>query len=83
MYAGTGGVPIGGLARRLLFAWYFKDLNLLLSNYITADSRIMLRRTIQDRVQTIAPFLRLDHDPYMVISAGRLLWMQDAYTTSR
>jgi uncharacterized membrane protein (UPF0182 family) len=83
MYDGTGGVPIGGLARRLLFAWYFKDLNLLLSNYITADSRIMLRRTIQDRVRTIAPFLRLDHDPYMVISAGRLLWLQDAYTTSR
>jgi uncharacterized membrane protein (UPF0182 family) len=83
MYDGTGGGPIGGLARRLLFAWDFKDLNLLLSNYITADSRIMLRRTIQDRVRTIAPFLRLDHDPYMVISAGRLVWLQDAYTTSR
>jgi hypothetical protein len=42
----------------------------------------MLHRTIQDRVRTLAPFLRLDHDPYVVISAGRLLWMQDAYTTS-
>jgi hypothetical protein len=82
-YDGTGGVPVGGMARRLLFAWYFKDLNLLLSNYITSDSRIMIHRTIQDRVRTIAPFLRLDHDPYIVISAGRLLWMQDAYTTSR
>ena len=41
-----------------------------------------MRRTIQDRVRTIAPSLRLDHDPYLVISNGRLFWMQDAYTTS-
>src|SRR4029077_15291432 len=74
-YAGTGGVAVGGIARRALFAWYFKDPNLLLSSYITGDSRIMFRRTIQDRVQTIAPFLRLDRDPYLVISEGRLFWM--------
>ena len=82
MYEGSGGVPVGGLFRRVLFAWYFKDPNLLLSSYITGDSRVMMRRTIQDRVRTIAPFLRLDRDPYMVISEGRLFWMQDAYTTS-
>ena len=57
-------------------------MNLLLSSYITGDSRIMIRRNIQERVRTIAPFLRLDHDPYLVISDGRLFWMQDAYTTS-
>jgi len=57
-------------------------VNLLLSSYITGDSRIMIRRNIQERVRTIAPFLRLDHDPYLVISGGRLFWMQDAYTTS-
>ena len=82
-YAGAGGVAVGGIARRALFAWYFKDPNLLLTSYITGDSRIMFRRTIQDRVRTIAPFLRLDRDPYLVISEGRLFWMQDAYTTSR
>jgi len=82
-YGGTGGVAVGGIARRALFAWYFKDPNLLLTSYITGDSRIMFRRTIQDRVRTIAPFLRLDRDPYLVISEGRLFWMQDAYTTSR
>src|SRR5205085_4724409 len=82
-YAGAGGVAVGGIARRALFAWYFKDPNLLLSGYITGDSRIMFRRTIQDRVRTIAPFLRLDRDPYLVISEGRLFWMQDAYTASR
>src|SRR6266498_1965565 len=81
-YDGTGGIPVGGIARRILFAWHFNDVNLLLSSYITADSRIMFRRDIQERVRTIAPFLRLDHDPYLVISDGRLFWMQDAYTTS-
>jgi uncharacterized protein len=81
-YDGTGGVPVGGVARRLLFAGYFNDVNLVLSSYITGDSRIMIRRNIQERVGTIAPFLRLDHDPYLVISDGRLFWMQDAYTTS-
>jgi uncharacterized membrane protein (UPF0182 family) len=81
-YDGTGGVPVGGIARRVLFAWYFNDVNLLVSSYITGDSRIMIRRNIQERVRTIAPFLRLDHDPYLVINDGRLFWIQDAYTTS-
>ena len=57
-------------------------MNLLLSSYIASDSRIMIRRNVQVRVRTIAPFLRLDHEPYLVISDGRLFWMQDAYTTS-
>ena len=70
------------MAWRGLFAYYFNDPNLLLSSYITADSRIMIRRNIQQRVGTIAPFLRLDHDPYLVISDGRMFWMQDAYTVS-
>jgi uncharacterized protein len=76
------GSPSAG-SLRALFAWYFKDPNLLLTSYITGDSRIVFRRTIQDRVRTIAPFLSLDRDPYLVISEGRLFWMQDAYTTSR
>lgn len=81
-YGGTGGVPIGAMVWRGLFAYYFNDPNLLLSSYITADSRIMIRRNIQQRIRTIAPFLRLDHDPYLVISDGRMFWMQDAYTVS-
>ena len=67
---------------RGLFAYYFNDPNLVLSSYITADSRIMIRRNIGERVRTIAPFLRLDHDPYLIISDGRMFWMQDAYTVS-
>ena len=81
-YDGSAGIPVGGGLQRLLFGWYFSDVNLLLSNYITGDSRIVIRRSIQDRISTIAPFLRLDHDPYVVINDGRLFWIQDAYTTS-
>ncbi len=81
-YDGADGIAIGGVAWRTLFAWYFDDVNILLSRYITSESRIMLHRNIQDRVQTIVPFLQLDRDPYVVVSDGRLYWMQDAYTTS-
>jgi uncharacterized membrane protein (UPF0182 family) len=81
-YDGAGGVPIGTMMRRTLFAYYFNDPNLLLSSYITSGSRIMIRRNIKEQLHTIAPFLRLDHDPYLVISNGRMFWMLDAYTTS-
>ena len=81
-YRGTDGVAVGGLARRSLFAWHYGDANILLTGYITGESRILLHRNIQDRVSTVAPFLRLDHDPYVVVSEGRLFWIQDAYTTS-
>ena len=62
--------PWAGSRGEILFAWHFDDVNLLLSSYITGESRIMIRRDIQERVRTIAPFLRLDHDPYLVISDG-------------
>ena len=65
-----------------LFAWFLDDPNILLTSYVTDESRILLHRNIQDRVTTIAPFLKLDHDPYIVASGGRLFWIQDAYTTS-
>ena len=81
-YEGAGGVPIGNAAARSLFAWYFDDPNILLSSYVTRDTRILFHRKIAERVATIAPFLSLDHDPYLVISAGRLFWIQDAYTRS-
>jgi uncharacterized protein len=81
-YDGADGIPIGGTAWRSLFAWNLDDVNILLSGYITDESKILLHRNIQDRVDTIAPFLQLDRDPYVVISEGRLYWIQDAYTTS-
>ena len=81
-YSGSGGVPIGGPIGRAAFALRFLDLNLILSDYITADSRVMFRRQIADRVQAVAPFLQYDRDPYMVVSEGRLYWVLDAYTTT-
>ena len=81
-YQGNGGVPLGGWLRRALFAARIGTTRLLLSNDITAESRIMLYRQIQTRLCTLAPFLRFDRDPYLVLSEGRLFWMVDAYTTS-
>jgi len=82
-YDGADGLALGGTAERSLFAWYFDDPNILLTGYITPESRILFRRNIKERVRAIAPFLRLDHDPYIVVSGGRLFWIEDAYTTSR
>ncbi|GAB7548474.1 UPF0182 family membrane protein [Cupriavidus sp. 8B] len=82
-YRGRDGIAIGSMALQALFAWQFDDPNILVTSYITPASRILLHRNIQDRVRTIAPFLSLDHDPYIVVAGGRLFWIQDAYTTSR
>ncbi len=79
-YGGTTGVSIGSRARRLLFAWRFRDVNLVLSNAITRDSVILFHRNIRERVARVAPFLRLDGDPYVVVADGRLFWILDAYT---
>jgi len=81
-YEGSGGIPLGGSARKALFAWYFDDPNILLSAYVTDESRILFRRNIRERLHELAPFLRQDHDPYVVVSDGRLFWIQDTYTTS-
>ncbi len=82
-YEGAGGVPLDTYLKRLAFAFRMGDSNIILSRDITRQSRIMFHRQIQARVQTIAPFLRYDEDPYLIIADdGRLYWMQDAYTTS-
>lgn len=81
-YAGKGGVPVGGLFRKLLFAWRFQDINLLISDLITPESRILLYRTIQERVSQAAPFLMYDSDPYSAIVDGRVVWIWDAYTAT-
>ena len=81
-YDGNGGVPVGSILRRLLFAIRFRSTDILVSNQITGDSRIMFHRRIDERVRQVAPFLTFDSDPYPVLSGGRIFWMQDAYTTS-
>ncbi len=81
-YRGDGGVSIAGLARRLLFAIRFRSTDTLLSPSLTADSRVLMYRRIGERVRRIAPFLIYDKDPYLAIDEGRLVWIQDAYTTT-
>ncbi|WP_051694520.1 UPF0182 family protein [Desulfohalovibrio reitneri] len=81
-YPGTGGVELSNLWRKFLFGWKFDGTKLFLSGYPTKESRILFRRTVRERVQTLAPFLHLDDDPYTVLSEGRMYWILDAYTTS-
>jgi uncharacterized protein len=81
-YDGDGGIPVGGLLQRALFAWRFRDVNLLISDLIQGDSRIMIYRDITARVPKAAPFLRFDADPYSAVVEGRLVWIWDAYTTT-
>ncbi len=82
VYQGRDGVSLRSLWTRALFAWYFNDFKLLISDNVTSDSKILFRRLIQERIQHIAPFLLLDHDPYLVVNDGHLIWLQDAYTVS-
>ncbi|HNY66071.1 MAG TPA: UPF0182 family protein [Deltaproteobacteria bacterium] len=81
-YQGTGGIPLDGFWKKLLFAWDLRDINILISGYLTPSSRIQIWRNLGQRVSRIAPFLVLDRDPYLVLSQGRLFWIQDAYTVS-
>jgi uncharacterized membrane protein (UPF0182 family) len=83
-YQGKGGVPVASAFRKGLLAARFGTIKILLSQDITADSRVLFNRNVLERAQTIAPFLRFDRDPYLVISPeGRMVWFLDAYTTSR
>jgi uncharacterized membrane protein (UPF0182 family) len=82
-YEGEGGVSLGSFFRRVAHAWQLGDFNILISGEITSDSKILYHRNIQDRVHRVAPFLKLDDDPYLVIrDDGALVWIQDACTWS-
>jgi hypothetical protein len=82
VYDGTGGIPMGNALQRALFAWRFRDVNLLISDQIDAQSRIMLYRDIQERATRAVPFLTFDYDPYLAIVDGNPVWIWDAYTTT-
>ncbi len=81
-YQGTGGVRLGSPLKRLAYAVRLGSTQVLLSGYITSDSRLLWRREISERVATLAPFLSYDPDPYPVIFNGRLVWLLDAYTST-
>ena len=83
-YEGSGGIPIGGGLRRLVLAYALDDLSKLpFSDDVTPDSRVLMHREIFDMVNSVAPFLTYDKDPYIVVAGdGRLYWMIDAFTES-
>ena len=81
-YEGRAGVSLGSWLNRVAFGLRFRHYQILVSSTITSESRILFRRHIMDRVRTIAPFLKYDGDPYLVLDDGRLFWIIDAYTVS-
>ena len=84
IYEGTGGIPVGGFFHKLILAWALGDMSKLpFSDAVTADSRVLMRRNIRDRVEALAPYLVYDNDPYIVVTSdGRLVWIIDAFTES-
>jgi len=81
-YQGNGGIALSNIWRKLVVARQFDGLRLFISGYFTPQSRVMLRRNIVERVQTLAPFLRFDRDPYIVADLDHYAYILDAYVTS-
>ncbi len=82
-YTGRGGVPVGSVLRRSLYAWEFDSPDIVLSSYITPNARILYHRNVMERARTALSFLVFDSDPYLIVTdAGELKWILDAYTSS-
>jgi uncharacterized protein len=81
-YDGSGGISLSSPLRRAAFAAHFGDLRLLLSGTITNRSRIILRRDVHQRLQTLAPFLHWDARPQTTVIGGRVTYLFHGYTTS-
>ncbi len=81
-YTGDGGVPMGSLFTRLLFAIKYQEQRIVLSNLVNSNSKILFDRNPRDRIAKVAPWLTLDGDPYPAVVDGKILWIVDGYTTS-
>ena len=81
-YSGDGGVPIGSTLRQLAYAVKYREANFLLSDAVNGDSRILDHRTPTERVERVAPWLRLDGNVYPAVIEGRVQWIVDGFTTS-
>jgi hypothetical protein len=81
-YTGKGGVPMGGLLNKLLFAIQYKEQRIVLSSLINSESKILYNRSPRERVAKVAPWLTLDGDPYPAIVDGKVQWIIDGFTTS-
>ncbi|GAA1691221.1 UPF0182 family protein [Glycomyces endophyticus] len=81
-YEGDGGVDIGSIGNRLLYAWEFQEPRFLLSSQINEESQLLYNRNIRERVQMVAPFLTVEADPYPAVVDGEIVWIVDGYTTT-
>jgi hypothetical protein len=81
-YTGRDGVRLDSPLKKLILALYFGDPNVVFSRALTSETRALYHRDIRDRIRRLAPFLKLDRDPYITVIDGRLVWVQDAYTTT-
>ena len=81
-YEGTGGIPIKNGLRKLWLTIRLRSLEIIFTGSLTSESRVMIHRSIQERVPKIAPFLKYDPNPYLVVNDGKLFWLLDAYTTT-
>jgi len=81
-YSGTGGVPIGNFFNRALYALKYQEINIILSNLVNNDSKVLYYRDPAERVQRVAPWLILDGDPYPAVIDGKITWMLDGYTAT-
>ena len=81
-YTGSGGVPVGSLINKVIFALKYQEQRILLSNLINKDSKILFERNPLDRVAKVAPWLTLDGDPYPALVDGKIMWIIDGFTTS-
>lgn len=81
-YSGSGGVKLDSFFKKAAFGLRFSDWNLVVSNFLNSDSRIVYQRDIRQRVETVAPFMQFDTDPYPVLQGGRIVYIFDGYTTT-
>jgi uncharacterized membrane protein (UPF0182 family) len=81
-YAGSGGVSLSNILNRLAFGMKYRETNFLLNDAASAKgAKIIFDRNPRERVEKVAPFLRVDGDPYPAVIDGRVQWIVDGYTT--
>jgi uncharacterized protein len=80
-YGGVGGVPIGSFVNRVLYATKFQEGNILLSGRINDESTILYDRDPRVRLEKVAPWLKVDGNPFPAVVNGRIVWVLDGYTT--
>ena len=81
-YSGKGGVTVDSLLKRFVFSFYFSNKNIFFTSKLVPKSRVIFRSKLAERISTLAPYLVLDSEPYLIVTKKKLYWMQDAYTVS-